>query len=55
MGFAALIGCAFGVVFSLLNIQTPSLYSRILGAIFLLIHGYLLFAFTLGMLVGGGI
>jgi len=55
MGFAALIGCAFGVVFSLLNIQTPSLYSRILGAIFLLIYGYLLFAFTLGMLVGGGI
>ena len=51
--YAALICCAFGLAFSLGNILTPSRYSRILGAIFLLIYGYLLFAFTLGMIAGG--
>lgn len=53
LALAALICSAFGALFSLVNIQTPSRYSRILGAVFLLIYAYLLFAFALGMMAGG--
>jgi lysylphosphatidylglycerol synthetase-like protein (DUF2156 family) len=53
VNFAALMFCAFGFVLSLANLRIQSRYSRILSAVFLLIYGYALFAFTLGMIAGG--
>ena len=51
--FADLVGVAFGIGFSLALVRAPSRYSRPLGAIFLLIYGWLLLAFVLNMVVGG--
>ena len=51
--FAILISCAFGFALSLTNLLILSRYSRILGAVFLLIYGFLLFVATLWMIAGG--
>ena len=51
--FAVLIGAAFGIGYSLDNGRAPSRYSRILGAIFLFLYGWVLISDVLAMLAGG--
>jgi hypothetical protein len=42
--FAPGIAVAFGLAFSIANLRIPSWYSRSLGAVFVLLHGLLLYA-----------
>ena len=51
--FAVVIGAAFGVGYSLDNGRAPSRYSRILGAIFLFLYGWVLIGGVLAMVAGG--
>jgi hypothetical protein len=51
--FADVVGAAFGIGFSLAIGRAQSRYSRILGALFLFIYGWVLIAMVVNLVAGG--